>query len=95
MGGNDKLRFYYISAIGEKLIRDGENKPMTFSEFIDCLHKDLDYRNYYSYLFEFINKISSGEHDDILKRTSDRLSRIRKFLERNQIVPGDLAFRKM
>jgi hypothetical protein len=88
---------YYVTGIGEKLIREGESKPMTFSDFIYSLQGDeSNFRVFYSSLFQSINEISSTSNcEDKIRLVRKQLSEVRSFLETNKIVPQDLAFRRM
>jgi hypothetical protein len=70
---------------------------MTFSDFIYSLQEDeSNFRGFYSPLFQSINEISSTSNcEDKIRLVRKQLSEVRSFLETNQIVPQDLAFRKM
>lgn len=97
ISGSFTIWHYYVTGIGEKLIREGENKPMTFSDFIYSLQReDHDFRVFYCSLFQSVSEISSGSNrEDKIRLVRKQLSEVRSFLETNQIVPLDLAFRRM
>ncbi len=80
------LWFHYVNGIGELLIADADDRPMTMSEFIYKLYEDELFRDYYDQLFVFLNQVAHGKFLANLETTIQQLDRIQDFLVQNQIT---------
>jgi len=80
------LWFHYVNGMGELLIADGSDRPMTLSEFIYKLYTDELFRDYYDQLFVFLNQVAMGKFLANLEATIQKLGEIKHFLVQNQIT---------
>ncbi|MBD2104830.1 hypothetical protein [Leptolyngbya sp. FACHB-261] len=80
------LWFNYVNGIGEQLIQEETNRPVTFSSFCQKLLRDQDFRDYYTQLFCFLNEVNQGKFEASIENTLVALDDIKKFLVSNGIV---------
>lgn len=85
-GDGSILWFHYVNGIGELLIADAGDRPMTMSEFIYKLYEDELFRDYYDQFFVFLNQVADGKFLANLEATIQQLDRIQDFLVKNQIT---------
>lgn len=80
------LWFHYVNGIGELLICEDSDRPISLSEFVYRLYKDELFRDYYDQLFIFINQVADGRHLINLRNTIQIIHEIETFLIKNKIA---------
>lgn len=83
--GDSILWYHYVNGIGELLIGEEGDRPITLSEFIYTIHQDELFRGYYDQLFIFLNQVADKRHLQTLKDTLRSLEDIQAFLVSNKI----------
>jgi len=80
------LWYHYLNGIGEYLIDD--DVPMSIAAFSSRLATDERFRAYYGQLFRFLHRLTSKDHEELLKGTLSTLGEIKRFLkEKSGAVP--------
>jgi len=81
------LWYYYLVAIGEQLLDNEANKPMTFATFIHKLHEDSTFRIFYDQLFQYLSQVTSDRFKDHVERLLGATRSVKQFLEDHEAVP--------
>jgi hypothetical protein len=79
------LWYHYFNGIGESLIDNGV--PMSIATFTSKLATEERFRAYYGQLFRFLHRLTTQDHESLLKRTLNTLREIKRCLEKNGAVP--------
>jgi hypothetical protein len=79
------LWYHYLNGVGEYLI--DHDVPMSIATFSSRLATDGGFRAYYDQLFQFLRRLTSRDHEDLLKATVGTLQEIKQCLEHNGAVP--------
>jgi hypothetical protein len=81
------LWYYYFNGIGENLILDGQDRPMSLAAFSNRMYTDKLFREYYDQLFQFLKKIAAESYNIQMDKTLFVLKELKQFLEKNGAVP--------
>jgi hypothetical protein len=81
------LWYHYIDGIGENLIQENDNRPMSLAAFSHKMYSEPSFRDYYDQLFQFLHKVAEGQYNEQIDNTLMSLAEIKGFLERNGTVP--------
>jgi len=81
------LWYHYLDAIGEQLLVDEARKPMTFAAFIQMLHRDSAFREFYDQLFQYLYQLKSDRFKEHLDHLLEATQSVKKFLEDHEAVP--------
>jgi len=79
------LWYHYLNGVGEYLIDN--DVPMSIAAFSSKLATDERFRVYYGQLFRFLHRLTSKDHEELLKGTLITLREIKRCLEKNGAVP--------
>ncbi len=87
------LWYYYLDWIGERLVPEGADRPMSLSAFSEKLLTTPSFRQCYDQLFEFLRRCADGEFIEELRATLQCLRELKVFLQRHGAVP-DVTLRE-
>jgi hypothetical protein len=85
---NTILWYHYLDGIGEMLVDEKHDRPMTFSSFSHKLLDDASFRDYYDQLFQFLQQVASDSCSNQIRSATSALRDIKTFLAENNVVPG-------
>jgi hypothetical protein len=88
LADDDSILYYdYFSGIGDKMISNEQNKPMSIGEFSYHLFQDELFRDYINQLFKFLEWVSQGNFTAQIGKAVATLEMIKEFLVDNGAIP--------
>jgi hypothetical protein len=85
---NGSILYYdYFAGIGDKLLLENHNRPMSIAAFSYSLFQDNEFRNYYNQLFKFLREISNGRSTENVESSIFALQTLANFLIENGAIP--------
>lgn len=79
--------YHYFNGIGENIIGNTENTPITFAQFIKQLNSDAKFRLFYSQTFYFLNTLSKGESINLIEQIIREIEECTNYLEQHTDIP--------
>jgi len=79
--------YHYFNSIGENIIENTQNSPITFARFINQLDSDIKFRLFYSQTFYFLNTLSKIESIDLIEHIMNQIEDCQDFLEQHIDIP--------
>jgi len=81
------LRYDYLEGVGDLVIDDHRNCPISFARFIEKLRDDKTFQEHFTLLFVFLRSIGDGHHAQLIIAAKQCLENIRENLTEKLKLP--------
>ena len=82
-GRGSIMWYHYFNSIGENIIGNNQNSPITFAQFIINLNSDEKFKLFYSQTFFFINVLSRKESVELIDQIIQNIEECKDYLEKH------------